>query len=264
MKGAAADAFLKPVALPADRAQKADALTQKHEAEEVDMTRYRLGDSVAERRIAALQAEAFRIHQRATRTGDLQALKEGIRICLGSAMWPLTRQPVPDLLRDLQSAYTGIGRPAPALQIGLIRRFRIDEHLGEPPFFPERITNTYALMQLAMGMSDPRQAAALSEMERQGYNAKLLPMALLADLQQQIPLAFGWDSPFGKQLRFAVDRLLGPVGGTLPPPLRQAVESMWPGVRSYAEKLDVLKIVNVSAVAFVVVHDAARRNTLVL
>ncbi|KAK5691439.1 hypothetical protein LTR97_011432 [Elasticomyces elasticus] len=222
---------------------RADAMMQQQAREDVEMSRYWVNNSVAGRRVSALQADVFRRHQHGAQTNSVNELKSALRTCLESGMWLLKREPVPGILRDLQSAYTTSRMLLPSFLIALKRHFvvNLELHPGSVDHF--QLLSSYSVMHLALGMSDPNEAQNLREME-QHFKLRLLPMAMAIQLSEQVPLSVGWDSDMGHRVRHACNQLFAPSGGTPPASLTRQLNALWPEVRAYAERIDLLEVIN--------------------
>ncbi|KAK6427007.1 hypothetical protein LTR81_000786 [Elasticomyces elasticus] len=284
-QGDTLDGFNKlPEDLDSHWCARADAMMQQQAREDVEMSRYWVNDSVAGRRLSALQADVFQRHQHGVQTNSVNELKSALRTCLESGMWPLRREPVPGILRDLQSAYTTSRMLLPSFLIALKRHFvsrpvqisrsfdsfsgeekvvhhsrhetssrtevetlltrfvvNLELHPGSVDHF--QLLSSYSVMHLALGMSDPNEAQNVREME-QHFKLRLLPMAMAIQLSEQVPLSVGWDSDMGHRVRHACNQLFALSGGTPPASLTRQLNALWPKVRTYAERIDLLEVIN--------------------
>ncbi|KAF2636388.1 SET domain-containing protein [Massarina eburnea CBS 473.64] len=99
------DVFLvNPEDAPEKCKEYADSLLQRDDSPANDPANY-IGDSLDERRLAALQGELFNAYEEQQRTDDLQhairICNNAIDLCSSSGLWPERRQPLPALRDDL-------------------------------------------------------------------------------------------------------------------------------------------------------------------
>lgn len=249
------DAFAKPIeSLSADWSRSADEILKRQEAEQIDTSWYRVGEnsSIAERRMTALQAEAFRpwaamkglrsqFHGEVPNT-ELPDLERAVRICLESGMWSLTRQPVPHLLRCWFAALMSSGDIHRCLHVGLKKHFLVDSVLHPQPFDSDRIVDTWALTNVATSYSNPAKQAEADKLAQQGCDTRILFLGLLLEVWENLPKSYGrMDSPIGQVVTTVWKHCVGDVE-TVPQELRDQVEVGWPKLRAYAEKIDLLYV----------------------
>ncbi|KAK5127213.1 hypothetical protein LTR85_008575 [Meristemomyces frigidus] len=255
-KGASSreDAFAQPIEnLSPEWCRRVDDLITKQDASKSDLSMFQVGSnsSQAERRMAALQAEAFKPwHAMSTIKHEFHGsepgtqisdLKAALHICLESGMWSLTRQPVPHLLRALFAAYTAAGDVERALHIGLKRHFVVKPVTAPQPFWYENLVDAWALTNVATTYSNPRNQGDAERLARKGCDTRMLFLGLLMEVWENMPKAYGRESPFGG----VVTRVWKTcVGDFEEPPqvLKDQVRAAWPKLRTYAEGIDVLRI----------------------
>ncbi|KAK4540805.1 hypothetical protein LTR36_008882 [Oleoguttula mirabilis] len=248
------DAFAKPIeSLNPEWCRRADELMKKQGASKASLFLYRVGgdSSEAERRMTALQTEAFKPWQ-AMRTIKTQYhgaqpgtgvadLKAALRLCLESGMWPLTRQPVPHLLRALFAAYTAAGDVDRALHVGLKKHFVVDPVIAPQPFWFEHLIDSWALTNVATTYSHPSNQDDAGALARKGCDTRMLFLGLLMEVWENLPKSYGRQS----QLGGVVNRVWRTCVGEFDEPpkeLREQVRQAWPGLKAYAEKIDVLSL----------------------
>ncbi|KAK5677536.1 hypothetical protein LTS10_010108 [Elasticomyces elasticus] len=244
-KGTAPDKFNMPsTELSPMWCQRAEELLHIQKRDDVDLSRYWVGSTDADIRMTALQAEVFEKHEHGQEIGDIEDSKTALRICLESKMWPLSREPVPSILRDLQTAYMSKGRIYSAFRIALKLHFVIYTSRGASLPGNLYLLSSFNVMQLAFGVVESSDGARRIKDMEEKFQFRLLPMGLLMQMSEQVPLTVGWSSEMGHRVQHAWRTLLEPLGGVPPEPMKRQIADTWPKMQAYAESIDLLAIVN--------------------
>ena len=248
------DKFARPIdTLDPAWSSKADAMLRDPEAERIDFSWYKVGDNgeVAERRMTAMQAEAFRpwaamkglrhqFHGQVPRI-ELSDLREALRLCLESGMWSLQRQPVPHLLRGMFGAYMAQGEIEKCLKVGMKKHFLVDPLLHPEAFDYERVIDSYALMNVATAFSTPAKQVEAEKLGKEGCDTRMLFLGLLAEIWDALPKSYGIDSPLGQVVSLVWKTCVGDMQA-VPRELTKQKRTAWPALKAYAEQIDLMKL----------------------
>ncbi|KAF2724920.1 hypothetical protein K431DRAFT_281393 [Polychaeton citri CBS 116435] len=183
---------------------KARFLLGKWEKLPKDFPKFQLGDTLPERYLAAIQAEAFAYagvdisHDAGAWHGSLGEAQHALQMCIGTGLWPLHRQPVPHLLRQIFSTYLSIGDHYRAFRVGLKLHFEITPKLQPERFYPDRVIDTWSMHTLANQLASPQNEDIFTEFLAAGVDLRDVYFMFLYEVHEQIPLMNGKDSPFGK------------------------------------------------------------------
>lgn len=133
----------------------ADKLVSQHEPR---LSKFLVpgSDTKAQRRVAAMQADAFAVleNQQAT----LDQVKGAIRMCIGSKMWRWTDQPVPQLCRRLFARYLESGSIYQTFRIGVKLHLEILPALYPQDFYPDRLINAWVVSTLINVLVSPLES----------------------------------------------------------------------------------------------------------
>ena len=249
------DSFAKSIesGLSPEWCRRADELMQKQQDDKLDVSWYRVGNNstLAERRMTALQAEAFRPWAamkglRRQFRGDVPVitlldLETALRLCMESGMWSLTRQPVPDLLRSLFAAYMEAGDAHRCLHIGLKKYFIVDPVITPQPFDYGRIVDAWALNSVATAYSNPAKQGDAEKLSRAGCDPRMLFLGVLMEVWENLPKSYGRDSQLGQSVGKVWHTCVGEAEEP-PKELKDQWRAAYPMLRAYAEKIDLLKL----------------------
>ncbi|WPG97404.1 Hypothetical protein R9X50_00017900 [Acrodontium crateriforme] len=233
------DTFKKPSEnLSSEWCRCADELIARHASTGVDVSRYQIGSSLADRRVSALQAEAFRLS--GTHGSGIMESEKALRICLESDMWTLTRQPVPYLLGSFFDNHIGQGPDGleKALHVGLVKYFILNPALAPQPFDNSRIIDTITLAKVAISWSRSASESSIVQLRQKGCDVGIFIYGLLNEAWAAVPLSFGRNSQFGQ----AVEMIWKQINedGQLHDVKMEMVKRTWPVIKAYAETINVL------------------------
>ena len=259
------DSFNLPAdELPDEWRRLADKLLLEQSQAGADMARYFVGDTKPERRLAALQAEAYRVFKQydefnavgpfAPSQQTLPDLNRVLRMCLGSRMWSITRPPVPRLLYLLYDFHRKSGDLARAFAIGAKTYFCIDPMISPNVLTSHRVANMLALSELAREL-DLELNGAVGSATHQGVDLNAVYLGLLDEGWKYMPLTHGtkgehsqyikelWNAYFGES-----SHIMTPARFRHIPPeaarsmVRGEIKDHWPSFRAFAEGIDILSI----------------------
>lgn len=232
------DAFAKrPEDLSADYCKIADNLISRHEA---SLHKFFLpvNDETTQRRLAAIQAEAFSVANRPE--GDLEEAEiiATLKMCIGSGMWTWTRQPVPELCRKLFGAYISAGSVYRAFRIGLKRHFEITPKIYPQTFSPDRLIDLWALSTITNVLCGPANQEIYEEFAKSGVDLPKAYFGFLLELRDNLPKMYGVDSPFGRVVEGTYAQLMAR-GDRTEAQLRELVKEALPSLEIIARKVDI-------------------------
>ncbi|ORY63337.1 uncharacterized protein BCR38DRAFT_436576 [Pseudomassariella vexata] len=237
-KGAvfAEDSFAKsPDDLSAEYCKQADALIKRHESR-LERFMVSTGNSAAQRRAAAIQAEAFSVSENSEASPD--EIKNALRLCVNSGMWTWTRQPVPQLCRQLFGAYLTTGDPYCAFRVGLKMHFEIMPQLAPLKFDPDRLINDWTMSTVINVLCGPMNEELYQEMAQSGIELRVVYLGLLLGVHENMPKMYGWDTPFGRVVGNTYEQIMA--GVALPEErIREKVEGVWPALETLAHSINV-------------------------
>ncbi|RYP93243.1 hypothetical protein DL770_000618 [Monosporascus sp. CRB-9-2] len=232
------DAFAKrPEELSAEYCKIADGLITRHEA---NLHKFFVpaNDETAQRRMAALQAEAFSVSRRPTGYADEEEVKAALKMCINSGMWTWTRQPIPELCRQLFGLYIASGNPYRAFRLGLKRHFEITPKLHSQPFYPRRLIDLWAMSTVTNVLCGPMHQAIYDEFAQSGVDLRTVYFGFLLDLRDNLPKMYGMESPFGRVVEQTYAQLMANIDIS-DAKIRELVKEVWPALEIIARKVDV-------------------------
>ncbi|KAH9886421.1 hypothetical protein F4778DRAFT_786810 [Xylariomycetidae sp. FL2044] len=230
------DTFAKPAEdLSEDFCKRADELIQRHADDLADHLPPG-ADSLAQRRLAAMQAEAFAV---ASKDASEKEIKDAIEMCIDSGMWTWARQPVPELCRQLFAQYVETANIMKAWILGSKMLFDTDHHEGTPPFLPGRLINVWTLSTLTNVLCGPAFRNVEEEMSKQGVELRIVYFGFLLDVYDNLPKSYGMSSPLGKVIQNTYAQLMDNVNLT-EAEIRTRIDEVWPAFRAMVDKTDVL------------------------
>jgi SET and MYND domain-containing protein len=216
-KGAkwAEDKFLKPAEeLPLPYHSIADNLAQRHKDHLVKFF-IPANDETAQRRVAAIQAEAFSVSGitfdavKGNMAASEDEIKDALKLVLNTGLWPMIRQPVPHLLRQRLILYLAEGRTYQAWRIALKMRFEIAPVLHPQPFYPDRVIDCWLLTTLSNQLCNPNipnHPEIFQQSMQNGLDLRVVYMGFLIETRDGIEKSYGRESAFG---RYVLMRLAG-------------------------------------------------------
>ncbi|RYO88543.1 hypothetical protein DL764_008709 [Monosporascus ibericus] len=229
------DAFAKrPEELSVEYCKIADNLITRHEAN-LHTFFVPTNDETAQRRMAALQAEAFSVSRRSTGYVDEEEVKAALKMCINSGMWTWTRQPVPQLCRQLFGLYIASGNPYRAFRLGLKRHFEITPKLHSQPFYSTRLIDLWAMSTVTNVLCGPMHQAIYDEFAQSGVSLRTVYFGFLLDLRDNLPKMYGMESPFGRLVEQTYAQLMANIG-TSEAKIRELVKEVWPALEIIARK----------------------------
>jgi SET and MYND domain-containing protein len=201
------DKFLKPPEqLDATIAGVADNLIKRH-ANHLVKFFIPANDETAQKRVAAMQAEAFSVSgltfdsNRGNDSASEDEIKDALKLTLNSGMWHITRQPVPHLLRQLLVCYLSQQRTYQAWRVGVKLYFEVAPFLHDQPFYPDRVIDTFMLAQVSNQLCNPNILHfrdIFQESMRAGLDLRVVYMGFLIETRENLDQSFGKTSPFGR------------------------------------------------------------------
>ncbi|KAK6865263.1 SET domain-containing protein [Apiospora arundinis] len=248
-KGAnsAEDRFAQgPEELPTRYHAIADTLIKKHEAQLSHFLVSPLDTATtAQKRVAAMEVEAFFISGTTLGGGDSvqsdeETIRNALKMCLDSGMWSHSRQPVPQLCRQLFQMYLETGSPYRAFRIGLKAYFEVLPKVYPQEFYPDRIIDTWGLAAVANILCGPAFAEIYGELQASGVDLRVVFIGLLFDVYDQLPRMYGLASPFGKVMENTYKQIVAGMGLS-EAELRERVKQTWPSLETAARSIDLLK-----------------------
>ena len=177
---------LGPASQEDEWAMKPEALTDQYKTladeelkrlDDSDLSANYIGDSLDERRVAALQTKVFELYEQEQGLSDpadaISVINEGISLCTGSALWPVHRQPLPALRDDLIVNQLAAGNYTAAWD-GCMQRFlRVIPKLHPQMHHPIRVVQTWQMAMLAQYLASVGAEVA------QGLDLALVTATLL-------------------------------------------------------------------------------------
>lgn len=200
------DKFLKAAEdLSPAFADIADQLIKRHQAK---LAKFFIpaNDPKAQRRMAALQAEAFSVSgitfdiNKGNDTASEAEIKDALKLTLNSGMWPYTRQPVPHLLRQLLVMYMAERRTYQCWRIALKIRFEISPTLYPQSFYPDRVIDSWLLTTITNQLCNPFSGnkEVFEQSMNSGLDLRIVYFGFLLETREAIEKSYGKDSPFGQ------------------------------------------------------------------
>ncbi|KAI1172176.1 hypothetical protein F4777DRAFT_524997 [Nemania sp. FL0916] len=229
------DQFLgRPEDLASEYCQLADKLASKHESK-LSVFVESGGDVVAQRRVAALQAEAYAVLDDEQATVD--GIKEAIRMCIGSKMWRWTRQPVPRLCRRLFTMYLGYGYVYQAFRLGMKLHFEILPALYPQEFYLDRLTNAWDVSTVINVLCGHGQEEVFNELARGGLEPRVMYFEFLFYVHDHAPRMFGPNTPFWKVIDNTYKQIIGGMGIPVAK-IKEKTKALRPSMESLARSVN--------------------------
>lgn len=239
------DTFLRaPEGLATPFLSIADGLIKRH-GDKLAMHLNTDDADIAMRRLAAIQAEAFSVSGITQGSQGKQAsepeIKDALKLCLNSGMWSLQRQPVPHLLKQLFKYYIESRQRYPAWRVGLKMYFEGLFGMDSVSFRPERIIDLWTLATVTSTLNHPDMAHIRQECLDAGLDTGIVFAGLLLETHDNMPKAYGMDSPFGKMVHSVYEQAMAK--SPYPEPrLREMVRETWLKLEVVGKNVDVLNL----------------------
>lgn len=229
----------------------ADGLVQRHQSQ---LTSFWVpaNSEVAQRRLAAIQAEAFATsgitfdHNKANESASEDEVKDALKLTINSGMWHITRQPVPHLLRQLLVLYVSQARTYQAWRVGIKMYFEISPFLpGQlERFYPDRVIDTFMLATITNQLCNPNiqhHRELFAESMKTGLDLRVVYMMFLIEARENLDFSYGKDSPFGRMVESMYQQTMAN-SDILLKDAKDMIEEVWPKLEAVAKSIDVLKL----------------------
>ncbi|KAI8952396.1 hypothetical protein F4801DRAFT_229674 [Xylaria longipes] len=234
--GLEADQFLKrPEDLGSEFHKVADTFVSRHESR---LSKYLVAgsDVKAQRRVAAMQAEAYAVLENEKATVD--QVKEAIQMCIGSKLWRWTRQPVPRLCHRLFTLYLESGSIYQTFRMGVKLHFEILPALHPQEFDPDRLINAWVVSTVINVLCGPAHEALFQELAQGGVELRLDYFGFLFYVHDNVSRMFGPNSPFGKVIQNTYEQIMA--GISIPEAdLREKIKNTWPSLEALAHNVGI-------------------------
>lgn len=241
------DKFQKPIEqLNPVIAKVADNLIQRHQQQLSRFAVGTMGDN-AERRLAAMQAEAFSVSgttfdfNKANSEASEDEVRDALKLCLNSGMWDWHRQPVPHLLRQLLTIKLAAGQTYQAWRLAAKMHIVVSPALHPTAFYPDRLVDMWTLATLTNQLTSPEHRELYVEILRGGLDLQMVFAGLLFEVRKQIPLCYGQKSPFGRLVEGIYQHCVTNINASVAE-LEDMIAQTWPKVETVARSVDVLAI----------------------
>lgn len=189
--------LLKAEDAPQKCKQFADSLLQREDSQELVAANY-LGDSLDDRRMAALQGELFNAYEEQQKTDNVNhaitICKNAIEICQSSGLWPEHRQPLPALRDDLIVHLLSTQQYELAWAHSGKRYSRATPKLFPEPHHPVRVVQTWQMAMLAQYLASTGAEVA------PGADMTIMTAFLIAKAHEMARKSHGWHSIFYKSV----------------------------------------------------------------
>lgn len=209
----------------------ADKLIRQHESR---LSKFLApgNDTQAQRRVAAMQGEAYVVLENEQATID--EVKGAIQMCIGSKMWRWTDQPVPQLCRRLFARYLESGSIYQTFRIGVKLHFEILPVLYPQEFYPDRLVNAWVVSTLINVLCGTPHQTLYQELAQAGLDLRLIYFGFLFFVHEHTPRMFGPDTPFGSVIENTYKQIMA--GVSLPEAdIKEKLQAIWPSVATLAD-----------------------------
>lgn len=204
---------IAPEALPTPFQELADQeLANQSPEQEEDPTNY-VGDSPADKRVAALQAKAFQLYEEQQRHSNpadaIRTIDDAIALCTKSSLWPPYRQPLPALRDDLIVNLLAAGKYTAAWSQCAKRHRQTIPKLYPQMHHPLRVVQTWQMAMLAQYLASESTSSA--EVGAADADMALIAAMLMNTINVTVRMSHGAESAFAR----SVARKFGEVEGEL-------------------------------------------------
>ncbi|KAI1349870.1 hypothetical protein F5Y01DRAFT_168950 [Xylaria sp. FL0043] len=228
----------RPEDLGSEYRKLADKLVSRHESE---LSKHLVpgSDDEAQRRVAALEAEAYAVLY--NKSASIDDVKGAIQMCIGSKMWSWTSQPVAQLCRRLGTMYLQSGMLYEAFRLGVKLHLEILPGLYPQEFHPDRLVNAWSVSTLINVLCNPAHEELYQELSRGGLPLRVLYFGFLFYLHELTPRMFSPNSPFAKVTGHTYDQIMA--GVTMPKAeIKEKLQAAWPSLIALANNVTAEKI----------------------
>ncbi|KAI0430333.1 hypothetical protein F5Y09DRAFT_230716 [Xylaria sp. FL1042] len=228
----------RPEDLGSEYRKLADELVSRHESE---LSRHLVSgsDDEAQRRVAALQAEAYAVLD--NKSASIDDVKEAIRMCIGSKMWSWTEQPVSKLCRQLGTLYLQSGMLYEAFRLGAKVHLEILPGTYPQEFHPDRLVSAWSVSTLINVLCSPGHQELYQELSQGGLPLRVLYFGFLFYLHEHTPRMFGPQTPFATVTGHTYEQIMA--GVTIPEAeIKEKVQAAWPSLVALANNVTVEKL----------------------
>ena len=244
------DKFLKPPEeLPAEYIKIADELIKRHE-KQLHMFYVPANDEMAQRRIAAIQAEAFSVSgitfdfNQGNESASEEEVLDALKLCLNSGLWPYHRQPVPHLIRQLLTLYLAEGRVYQSWRLGLLRHFLISPTLYSKSYIPDRVIDCWLMATATNSLcnpTNPNHKEIFDNCMKAGLDLRIVYFGFLIETREQVEHSYGKDSPFGRVVESVYQQTVQNTDISIDE-IKNMIKENWPKLEAVAKNVDVLKL----------------------
>jgi hypothetical protein len=237
------DSFSKPAAeLSSSYRNLADNLVKRHE-QHLSTYFVPTSDETDQKRLAALQAEAFSVSGTLTNANQpsMDKIKDALKMCVDSGLWSWTRQPVPRLCNQLFGMYITAGDPYRAFRLGLKLYFEITPAVFPQKFSAERLVGAWAMSTITNVLCGPKNKDVYDELMQSGIDLRIAYFGFLFDVYDNIPNMFGLDSPFGRVVDSTYKQIMAGVS-IHESEIRDKVNMLWPSLETIGRSVNVLSL----------------------
>ncbi|KAF2133003.1 SET domain-containing protein [Dothidotthia symphoricarpi CBS 119687] len=195
---------IRPKNLAKKHKEVADLIIQ-HEAFAKDPANY-VGESLDEKRVAAIQGKSFAEYEDVQRIPDpaaaMQKIEDGMRLCHQSKLWPVYRQPYAAFRDDLIVTMFAVGKYQIAWAQCAKRYKYIIAKLYPIHFHPVRVVQTWQMAMLALYLADTEGIVGAPDV-----NMGLIAMMLVKQVLDASRLSHGPNSAFTQSVQMKADEL---------------------------------------------------------
>ncbi|KAF7187935.1 Histone-lysine N-methyltransferase ASHR1 [Pseudocercospora fuligena] len=245
------DKLLKsPTELSPEFAKVADGLIKRHE-KQLSKFYLPISDETAQRRAAALQAEAFSVSgitfdfNKGNEEASEDEIKDALKLTLNSGLWSITRQPVPHLLRQLLVCYISQGRAYQAWRVGLKMYFEIAPVLYKSrSFYPDRVVDLWLMTNITNQLcnpNNPHTREIFQESMKSGLDLRVVFTGFLFQTRDNMEKSYGKESPFGRVVESMYAQTMANTDILLKD-MKDMVKETWPKLEAVAKSVDILKL----------------------
>lgn len=219
--------------LESEYRRMADKLASRHKSR-LSKNLVPSSNTQAQRRVAALQAEAYAVLE--SEQATLDEVKGAIQMCVDSKMWRWTDQPVPQLCRRLFARYLESGSIYQTFRIGVKLHFEILPALYPQEFYPDRLINAWVVSTLINVLCGTPHQELYQELAQGGLDLRLIYFGFLFFVHEHTPRAFGPDTPFGRVIENTYKQIMA--GVSIPEAdIKEKIQAIWPSLTALAHNV---------------------------
>ncbi|KAJ2985655.1 hypothetical protein NUW58_g5417 [Xylaria curta] len=230
------DRFLKqPEELGPEHHKLADKLASKHESR---LSKFMVpgGDVEAQRRVAAMQAEAYSVLE--NEQTALDEVREAIQMCISSKLWSWARQPIPQLCRRLLALYIESGSIYQTFRLGIKLHVEILPALYPQEFYPDRLINAWVVSTVINVLCGAAHEELYQELAQGGLDLRLIYFGFLFYVHEHTPLMFGPNTPFGRVIDSTYRQIMA--GVSIPEAdIKEKIQATWPSLEALAHNVTI-------------------------